>query len=167
MMKKLLFVLAFLVVPALLAAQSDEVVPNENWVAEGIPKIPSMIAEAAGRYGEFRAADMNSWHPTRREMLIETRFAETAQVHLVKFPGGARTQLTFFPDRIAGASYQPVNDDSFLFNKDVGGGAFYQIYRYDFATGNTTLLTDGKSRNTDPPWSSDGNRLPYSHPHPT
>ena len=48
MMKKLLFVLAILVVPALLVAQSDEVVPNENLVAEGIPKIPGAIAEAAG-----------------------------------------------------------------------------------------------------------------------
>jgi len=161
MMKKLLFVVAILVVPALMVAQSDEVAPNENLVVEGIPKIPSAIAEAAGRYGEFRAADMNSWHPTRREMLIETRFADTAQVHLVKFPGGARRQLTFFPDRIAGASYQPVNGDSFLFNKDVGGGEFYQIYRYDFASGNITLLTDGKSRNTDPRWSYQGDRVAY------
>ena len=161
MMKKLLFVVAILVVPALMVAQSDEVAPNENLVVQGIPKIPSAIAEAAGRYGEFRAADMNSWHPTRREMLIETRFADTAQVHLVKFPGGARRQLTFFPDRIAGASYQPVNGDSFLFNKDVGGGEFYQIYRYDFASGNITLLTDGKSRNTDPRWSYQGDRVAY------
>src|SRR5260370_40823547 len=123
MMKKLLFVLAFLVVPALLAAQSDEVVPNENLVAEGIPKIPSAIAEAAGRYGEFRAADMNSWHPTRREMLIETRFAETAQVHLVKFPGGARTQLSVFPLRIAGGRYLPASAQFFFFKKEAVRGA--------------------------------------------
>src|SRR5258708_5138225 len=116
MMKKLLFVLAILVVPALLVAQSDEVAPNENLVAEGIPKIPSAIAEAAGRYGEFRAADMNSWHPTRREMLIETRFAETAQVHLVKFPGGARTQLTFFPHPHPRPPHQPPTAPTFSFN---------------------------------------------------
>ena len=88
-------------VPAL--AQSDEIVPNENLVVEGIPKIPASLAESVGRYSEFRTASFASWHPTKREMLIETRFADTAQVHLVKFPGGARTQLTFFPDRIAGA----------------------------------------------------------------
>src|SRR5216684_730474 len=115
MMKKLLFVLAILVVPALLLAQSDEVVPNENLVAEGIPKIPASIAEAAGRYGEFRSADFTSWHPTKREMLIETRFADTAQVHQVKFPGGARTQLTFFPDRVGNPIYKPVKGESFLF----------------------------------------------------
>jgi dipeptidyl aminopeptidase/acylaminoacyl peptidase len=142
-------------------ALGDEVVPNENLVVEGIPKIPTAIAEAAGRYSEFRSADFNSWHPTKREMLIETRFGDTAQVHEVKFPGGARTQLTFFPDRVGNALYQPVSGDSFLFTKDVGGSEFYQVYRYDFATGDITLLTDGKSRNTGPRWSYQGDRIAY------
>src|SRR5579872_7184436 len=142
-------------------AQSDEVVPGENLVVEGIPKIPASLAEAVGRYSEFRSADFVSWHPTRREMLIETRFGDTAQVHQVKFPGAARTQLTFFPDRIAGAEYQPGNNDSFLFVKDVGGGEFFQLYRYDFSTGDITLLTDGKSRNTSPRWSYQGDSIAY------
>jgi dipeptidyl aminopeptidase/acylaminoacyl peptidase len=141
--------------------QSDEIVPNENLVAEGIPKIPASLAEAVGRYSEFRTAAFANWHPTRREMLIETRFGDTAQVHLVKFPGGARTQLTFFPDRIAGAAYEPVKGESFLFVKDVGGGEFFQLYRYDLATGDITLLTDGKSRNTSPRWSYQGDRIAF------
>ena len=108
-------------------AQSDEIVPNENLVAEGIPKIPSALAQSVGRYSDFRAASFMSWHPDKREMLIATRFGDTAQVHQVKFPGGARTQLTFFPDRVANAIYPPVNLNSFLFVKDVGGGEFFQI----------------------------------------
>jgi dipeptidyl aminopeptidase/acylaminoacyl peptidase len=130
-------------------------------VVEGVPKIPASLAESVGRYGEFRSADFVSWHPAKREMLIETRFADTAQVHLVKFPGGARTQLTFFPDQVANALYQPVNGESFLFMKDVGGGEFFQLYRYDLATGDVALLTDGKSRNTDPRWSYQGDRIAY------
>ncbi|MGA8763495.1 MAG: S9 family peptidase [Candidatus Sulfotelmatobacter sp.] len=153
------FAVIFLV--TLVFAQSDEVAPNENLVAEGIPKIPTSLAETVGRYSEFRSAGFASWHPTHREMLIETRFGDTSQVHEVKFPGGARTQLTFFPDRIAGAAYEPVKGESFLFVKDVGGGEFYQIYRYDLATGDITLLTDGKSRNTDPRWSYQGDRIAY------
>jgi dipeptidyl aminopeptidase/acylaminoacyl peptidase len=150
-----------LLLATLSFAQSDVIVPNENLVAEGIPKIPASLAESVARYSDFRAASFESWHPTRREMLIETRFGDTAQVHEVKFPGGARTQLTFFPDRITGASYQPVTGDAFLFSKDVGGGEFFQLYRYDLATGNITLLTDGKSRNTSPHWSYQGDRIAY------
>ncbi|MGA8617803.1 MAG: prolyl oligopeptidase family serine peptidase [Candidatus Sulfotelmatobacter sp.] len=155
------YVLAVILFAALAFAQSDEVVPNENLVAEGIPKIPAVLADSVGRYSEFRAANFVSWHPTRREMLIETRFADTTQVHQVKVPGGARTQLTFFPDAIADAIYQPVNGDSFLFMKDIGGGEFFQLYRYELASGNVTLLTDGKSRNTGPRWSYRGDFIAY------
>ena len=160
-MKRCLRLLAIIFLATAAFTQSDEIVPNENLVAEGIPKIPRAVADSVGRYSEFRAAGFASWHPLKREMLIETRFADTNQIHQVKFPGGARTQLTFFPDRAGGAVYQPVTGDSFLFTKDVGGGEFFQLYRYDFATGNVTLLTDGKSRNTDPHWSYQGDRIAY------
>ena len=156
-----LHVLSVILFAGLAFGQDNVVVPNENLVAEGIPKIPASLAESVGRYNEFRSAGFASWHPAKREMLIVTRFADTAQVHQVKFPGGARTQLTFFPDRVAGAAYEPVNGDSFLFMKDVGGGEFFQLYRYDLATGDITLLTDGKSRNTSPRWSYQGDRVAY------
>ena len=160
-MKRLARLLAVLVLVTLAFGQSDEIAPNENLVAEGIPKIPASLATAVGRYTEYRSASFADWHPTRREMLIDTRFADTVQLHQVKFPGGARTQLTFFPDRSTGGVYQPVDGNSFAFLKDTGGGEFYQLYRYDFATGDVTLLTDGKSRNTSPRWSYQGDRIAY------
>ena len=97
-----------LILSAAAFAQSDDIVPNENLVAEGIPKIPAALAESAGRYGEFRSAGFPSWNPAKREMLIETRFADTQPGAPREIPGGARTQLTFFPDRVAGAQYQPT-----------------------------------------------------------
>lgn len=160
-MRRISTLVTVLFLSALTFAQSGEIVPNENLVAEGIPKIPASLAESVGRYSEFRSAFFASWHPTRREMLIETRFGDTNQVHQVKFPGGARAQLTFFPDRVAGAVYQPVNGESFLFVKDVGGGEFFQLYLYDLKSGDIKLLTDGKSRNTGPQWSYQGDRIAY------
>ena len=142
-------------------SQSDEIVANENLVTEGIPKIPSSLAETVDRYNNFRGASLDSWDPVKREMLISTRFADASQVHLVKMPGGARTQLTFYADRVAEAQYPPTKDDFFVLSKDVGGGEFFQIYRYDVATGDVTLLTDGKSRNTDPMWSYTGDKIAY------
>jgi dipeptidyl aminopeptidase/acylaminoacyl peptidase len=141
--------------------QSSEIVPNENLVVEGVPKIPASLAEAVDRYTNFRGAALDSWDPVKREMLITTRFADTNQIHLVRVPAGARTQLTFYPDRVAGARYSPTKDDSFVFSKDVGGGEFFQLYRYDVATGDVTLLTDGKSRNTGAVWSYAGDKIVY------
>jgi dipeptidyl aminopeptidase/acylaminoacyl peptidase len=142
-------------------SQSDAVVANENLVVEGIPKIPASLAQTVDRYNNFRGASLDSWDPVKREMLISTRFADTSQVHLVKMPGGARTQLTFYTDRVASAQYPPTKADFFVFSKDIGGGEFFQLYRYDVASGDATLLTDGKSRNTDPIWSYAGDRVAY------
>jgi Tol biopolymer transport system component len=143
-------------------AQSGEITPGDNLVVEGVTPIPAALADEVGRYTEFRSASLSSWHPTRREMLISTRFGDTNQVHVVKMPGGARTQLTFFRERAGGASYQPKTGASFVFNRDVGGNEFFQFYRYDLGDGTVTLLTDGKSRNTDWNWSHAGDRAVYS-----
>ena len=101
--------LAGLMSAAAMLGQGSDIVPNENLVAEGIPKIPASLAEAVRPYTESRGAGFSSWHPSRREMLISTRFADTAQVHMVRMPGGARRQLTFFPDRVAGARFPSTN----------------------------------------------------------
>lgn len=160
-MKRTLFILICLFLPLVAPAQKADLLPADNLVVEGIPPIPAAVVEAVGRYTEFRSAGFTGWHPTRLEMLIMTRFADVAQIHHVKFPGGARTQLTFFQDRVSGASFNPKRDDYFVFSKDIGGGEWYQNYRYDLATGAITLLTDGKSRNHFGVWSSSGDRMVY------
>ncbi|MGZ4820699.1 MAG: S9 family peptidase, partial [Terriglobales bacterium] len=163
---KLLFILV--ICSAIVFAQSAPpastavIKPNENLVAEGIPPIPVSIAEQAGRYTEVRSAFLGSWNPRQREMLILTRFGDTNQVHLVKMPGGARSQLTFFPDRVSGAHFEPTKGNYFIFGKDIGGGEWFQLYRYDMGSGDITLLTDGKSRNLDFLFSHAGDRLVYT-----
>jgi dipeptidyl aminopeptidase/acylaminoacyl peptidase len=162
-MKKLLRILVafILTTSSILAAQSDEIAPGDNLVVEGIPKIPASLAESASRYTNFRYGYLASWHPTKREMLISTEFGETPQVHALKFPSGARTQLTFYSDYVSGGLYQPKIGGCFIFTKDTNGDELNQIYRYDMATGEVTLLTDGKSRNESPVWSNSGEWLMY------
>lgn len=88
------------------AAQNKDIAPGDNLIVEGIPKISSSLVASASRYTNFRYAGLASWHPTKREMLISTEFGETPQIHLLKFPGGARTQLTFFSDYVSGPDKQ-------------------------------------------------------------
>ncbi len=148
---------------ALAFSQTPQtVVPGENLVIDGIPPVPSTIAEQVGRYTEFRSAWLQSWNPKLKEMLVSTRFGNSSQLHYIKFPGGARTQLTFFPERIFGGGFPPARADYFLFVKDVGGGEWFQIFRYDFGSGAITLLTDGKSRNMPGAWSRKGDSLVYA-----
>ncbi len=140
---------------------AGDLTPAENLIVDGIPTIPSAIVDGVGRYTEFRSATFSGWHPKKLEMLISTRFGDVPQIHLVKMPGGARTQLTFFPERVTGASFQPKHGEYFVFQKDIGGGEWFQNFRYDVASGNVTLLTDGKSRNSLGAWSHGGDRMAY------
>lgn len=144
------------------SAKGQAIRPDDNLVTNGIPPIPAAVAESVGRYAHFRSATFGSWHPTRREMLILTRFGDTSQTHLVRFPGGARTQLTFFPDNVGAGKFQPTSGDYFVFSKDRGGDENSQYFRYDLANGSVTLLTDGESRNQIAVWSNAGDRLAYS-----
>jgi dipeptidyl aminopeptidase/acylaminoacyl peptidase len=148
--------------PALGSEEQPTFRPNENLIVDGIPPIPASIVEKAGKYNEYRAASFGGWIPGKREMLILTRFADTPQVHLVRFPGGARKQLTFFPDRVNDARFPEEPADYFVLNKDVGGNEFYQNYRFDLKSGDVTLLTDGKSRNEAGVWSHHGKLLAYT-----
>jgi len=147
--------------PYTASAQDGAIAPAENLVVEGVPAIPALLVETAGRYGSYRSATLADWSPTRREMLIATRFADTPQLHVVKMPGGERQQLTFFADAVGGGRFHPNGGDYILFAKDIGGGEWYQLYRYDVASGEVRLLTDGKSRNLPGPWSSGGDQIAY------
>jgi dipeptidyl aminopeptidase/acylaminoacyl peptidase len=151
---------AFLAVLPFAVATAFAQVPD-NLVVEGVPAAPPALQREVSRYLEFRTAAFQSWHPRRREMLITTRFADTAQLHLVKTPGGARRQLSFLSEPVSGGSYQPKDGNYVVFAQDAGGGEFFQLYRLD-ADGRVTLLTDGKSRNMGARWAKSGKQLAYT-----
>jgi dipeptidyl aminopeptidase/acylaminoacyl peptidase len=157
------FAPALLTIAALAGAQAPpSIVAGDNLVAEGIPAIPPAIADEVRRYTDARSANFVDWHPVRREVLIATRFANAAQIHAVRTPGGARTQITFEPEPISVARYQPITGDYFVFAKDTGGNEFFQLYRYDLADGHVSLLTNGgRSQNTGIAWSTKGDRIAY------
>jgi dipeptidyl aminopeptidase/acylaminoacyl peptidase len=148
--------------PRLADAQQTAIAPPESIVSDGVPAVPLSATETAERYLNYRLAFDADWHPARREMLIGTRFADTYQLHLVKSPRAAREQLTFFREPVRVGTFHPAGGDYIVFQKDVGGGEWYQLYRYDMATGESALLTDGKSRNGLGPWSTHGDRIAYT-----
>jgi dipeptidyl aminopeptidase/acylaminoacyl peptidase len=157
-----LLIWAALRLPAQQPARDAAIPVPEALVTENVPKLPASLAETAGHYADYRSALPLDWNPTRREMLITTRFGNTNQVHLVTMPAGVRRQLTFFNEPVVSATYHPKGGDYFVFSKDIGGGEWYQLFRYDLATGESTLLTDGKSRNLFGSWSTRGDQIAYT-----
>jgi dipeptidyl aminopeptidase/acylaminoacyl peptidase len=159
---RLLYSLWFIPLTVALGADA-ELKPPANLVAEGIPSVPASFVQSVKRYTEARAALFAGWHPRKLEMLVNTRFGNTAQLHAVAAPLGMRRQLTFFDEPVTSSGYDPVEGKFFLFNRDQGGSEFAQVYRYDLTDGAITLLTDGgRSQNGGVKWSNQGDLVSYN-----
>ena len=88
----------------LFPAPAAEVEKPAALVADGIPAVPSELADATRPYMEFRTAALQGWNPRTRGIAITTRFGNVNQVHEVAEPMGMRRQVSFEADTIAGAS---------------------------------------------------------------
>ncbi len=127
---------------ASVQAQNKTIAPAENLVVDGIPRCRRRSPTRCG-VTPSSAPALRRLAPDAREMLISTRFGNTAQVHRVKIPGGDRTQLTFFNEPVSAAPLRADAGHATSSSADVGGNEFTQLYRYDLADGRVTLLTDG------------------------
>jgi len=162
-MKKIIILTSYLTFGFYSYAQTNTIPPAENLVIENIPSIPTSIVSEVKNYTEYRGASLAAWHPTKKEMIISTRFANSNQLHYVKMAGGARTQITFFDEPVGSANFQPVNGNYFLFTKDIGGNEFSQIFRFDLSNKKVSMLTDGKkTQNGGIHWNKAGTKIVYA-----
>lgn len=159
---KLRSCLLFLALAAVTTFATERVTRG-NLRLENIPDIPAALAERTQQYQNTRTGLLCDFDPVGEGMLIATRFANTLQIHRVDQPGGMRRQLTFFNEPVNNASFSPdPSHRGFVFSRDAGGGEFFQLYWFDLATGKSTLLSDGKSRNGGASWSTKGDRFIYT-----
>ncbi len=161
------FLLVSLLASSVAAAAPVSPVPVSreeagNRISENIPAPSAELLERLRRYQNTRGASFVGWSDDAA-LLISTRFGETSQVHRVAQPMGAREQLTFYREPAVSVSAQPGSRSGFVFGKDEGGSEFWQLYRFDLASREARLLTDGaRSRNASPLWSRDGSKLAFT-----
>lgn len=140
-----------------------ERVQNGNIVTENIPAVDAALGERLSAYLSARSAGMLDWTPDGKGILITTRFGETAQLHLVNGPMMARQQLTFAAEPITSAAFSPAKGSTDLvYVWDKGGSENFQFFHLDVATGKTSLVTDGKSRNQGLVWNHKGDKFAFS-----
>jgi dipeptidyl aminopeptidase/acylaminoacyl peptidase len=162
-MTALLLAAALAAAPAVTTVDDAKpVTENSNLLVSGVPALPPELRSRVDQYLNPRAADLLDVAEDGSAMLISTRFASTAQIHHVRQPMGARTQLTFGNEPIRAARFVSGAPHTLLYLEDVGGAEFYQLYRLDRRTGRSELLTDGKSRHEALQVSRDGKRIAFS-----
>ena len=151
------------IAPTYALAQPATLAPPDRARVDGVPPIPTSVVDLVSPYGQFRQARLLGWHPTERRLLISTVFGNVSQLHEVRAPGGARTQLTFYRDGVTGAASYDPSGRFIVFRKDTsGGGEAMQLFRYDLASGSITLLTDGRSRHGVPVWARRGGLVAFT-----
>ncbi|WP_372366963.1 alpha/beta fold hydrolase [Candidatus Uabimicrobium sp. HlEnr_7] len=158
-MKKSLCILSATVFFSFCFAQVQRVREQGNLRLENIPEIPQKLIESRLRYENTRSANFRGWLPDKKGMIISTRFAETTQLHVVRKPGGARKQITFFAEPVRSVAVN--SNGGILFTKDIGGSELYQIFHYDLANSQYHMLTDGQSRNSSMLWSNKGDAFAF------
>lgn len=151
-----------LAVPAIAPAQTAVAVDvRQQGTArlENVPPIPAAIRESVQRYQNYRDAAFRDWL-AGGTMLVTTRFGATSQLHRVKAPGAARTQLTFFDEPVADARTIP-GSASFVIQRDTGGDEWFQLYRMS-AGSEPVQLTEAGTRNQSLVMSGDGRMMAWS-----
>lgn len=126
---------------------------------ENVPAIPDAVKAGVQRYQNFRDAIFRDWLPDG-SILISTRFGATSQIHRVAAPGGARQQLTFFSEPVAGARTIP-GQDRYLFVRDTGGDEWFQLYTAGL-TGDPVALTEPGTRNQSYAFAKDGSLVVWA-----
>ena len=138
-------------------------VQSGNIVTENVPALDAALGERLNAYLNARAASVLDWTADGKGLLISTRFGETAQLHLVEGPMMARRQLTFANEPITQAHFNPrPGSQDLVYVWDRGGSENYQFFHLDMASGQTRLVTDGKSRNGGLTWAHKGDRFAFS-----
>ncbi len=146
--------------PALQAAKPKAPGVPAAITTDGVPAVPEEVTKRLAQYHSARSASFEDFGPDG-SVLVATRFAETAQLHLVPFPGGRREQITFSDEPISNGMFIPGTPD-ILYTQARGGDENYQIYRLDRKQGRSVLLSDGKSRNGIGPINRAGNTVVIS-----
>ena len=129
---------------------------------EGTPAIPDGLSARLAQYLETRSASLASISNDGERMLISTRFGEIAQLHEVRMPLGARTQLTFFDEPLRSASYAPNDPMQLFYLRDAGGAEDYQLFSYDRRTGEERAWTEPGARVSSYTWDRSGAWIAYS-----
>jgi dipeptidyl aminopeptidase/acylaminoacyl peptidase len=143
-------------------AAASEPAARPTLIIEGPPAPPAELRARLRQYLETRSAVVDSITADGKSLLVRTRFADTAQLHFVKSPLGARRQLTFEGEPIAGGRLVPGDASALWFARDLGGNEDYQLYRLDLKSGRAALLTDGKSRHEGLLVERGGKRIAYA-----
>ena len=145
-----------------ISAQAQFVIPNENLVVDGLPPIPTELAEKVAAFGNYPSASITAWLPGKDGMLIRARNRQGMQLFTVSQAGARPEPLTDFPDPLGAAALQPGAGEYIVFQKGRDGNEVFQLFRMRLASKDWAAISDARERAGVPVWNRKGDRIVYS-----
>ncbi len=142
------------------AAQSNPVV-NGSLASEELPRVPDSLAREVDPYTRLSAYSLAGWDPIKRELWTKSLASKASSVFRVQSPGDNLQRELLIPTSVYDIYFDPQGR-SLVYVKDISGNEVFQLYAFEPSNFKSSLVSDGKSRNTEPVWSNRGDQLIYS-----
>src|SRR6266540_1506868 len=133
----------------------------ENLATKELPKVPASLAREVEPYTKLSAYSLAGWNPTKRELWTKSLTSNSSSVFRVESPGDPLQRAIFIPTGVYDIYFEPQGS-SLVYVKDTEGNEVFQLYAFNPSNYKSSLLSDGKSRNTEPVWSNRGDFVIYS-----
>jgi len=146
--------------PAVIA-QSDAIAAPEGMETQGIPPIPSSLAQQVKRYTGAYGLPLAGWHPSKRELWVKG-ISNAAWVSRVEAPGESQKMWLYLQLGGVYDFYFQPQAKYLIYNRDADGDESFQMYLYNIENRSSARLSEGKSRNTEFVWSNSGEKVVYS-----
>jgi dipeptidyl aminopeptidase/acylaminoacyl peptidase len=136
--------------------------PNKNLDTIGVPPIPASLAREVEPYNNIYGLPLAGWNPAKREIWLKG-LSSVTWISRVPKPGATPETSSIYikSTGIYDIYFQPQGK-YLVYTRDANGNETFQLYLYAIRPRKTKILSDGKSRNTEPVWSNSGDRIVYS-----
>jgi dipeptidyl aminopeptidase/acylaminoacyl peptidase len=155
-------VVALVVIACTASAQNESMTPGKYIETIGVPPIPASLARELNPYTSIYGLPLAGWDPGKREIWLKG-LSSVAWISRVGSPGATPETSSIYirSGGIYDLYFQPQGK-YLAYTKDDNGNEVFQLYLYEISQARSKLLSDGKSRNTEPVWSNAGDRIVYS-----
>ena len=134
---------------------------NDSTESDTLPKVPSSLIREVGPYTSMSSYGLAGWNPSKRELWAKAITSSYLGIAKVGAPGDSPQVDAVFPANTYDVYYSP-NGKSAVYVEDSDGNEVFQVYAYDPSSRKSSLLSDGRSRNTEPVWSNNSGWVIYS-----
>lgn len=128
---------------------------------QGIPPIPSSLAQQVKRYTGAYGLPLAGWHPSKRELWVKG-ISNAAWISRVEAPGDSQKMWLYLQLGGVYDFYFQPQAKYLIYNRDADGDESFQMYLFNIENRSSTRLSEGKSRNTEFVWSNSGEKVVYS-----